>query len=163
MKILAMVKFNEKIAFVLDETPSLTWFKVLSKFDNPALVGTTENNEFASWLTYRYANRKYSTAFAGREILLPMKDGTTFVAQHDWWDNTNITVEMWMQENNLSYGSIVCQSIDNLSSCYVFNSYQVEKSFFDKMVKEYVRTYGNVVHGYHDFEEVLNRRKERKR
>lgn len=161
MKILAMVKFNEKTAFVLDETPSLTWFKV-TKVCDVALIGTTENNEFASWLTYRYSNREYSTAFAGREILLPMKDGTTFVAQHDWWDGTNSAVEMWTQENNLSYGSIVCQSIDNLSSCYVFSSYQVEKSFFDKMVKEYVRTYGNVVHEYWDFEEVLNRRKERK-
>ncbi len=50
MKILAMVKFNEKTAFVLDETPSLTWFKV-TKVCDVALIGTTENNEFASWLT----------------------------------------------------------------------------------------------------------------
>lgn len=69
MKILAVVKFNDYHAFVLDEPIKLTYEKI-----GGMLIGSDETGIFYNCLFYEKPVGRFK-AFAGREFDLPLKDG----------------------------------------------------------------------------------------
>lgn len=129
MKILK-ASYNEYTGYHLcvDKIPEITYEKVGSHY-----VGTaTYRNQiiFSDFLKYGKST-KYSKAFAGREITLKMKDGSTQIIKDDWWDAGSYT------EDGTKYIHVGLATIDSLRNCYVFYAYNINEKFLKKMLNDY--------------------------
>lgn len=129
MKILKAY-YNEWTGYHLcvDKIPEITYEKVGSHY-----VGTAKYNNqiiFSNFLKYS-CHTKYSRAFAGREITLKMKDGSTQIIKDDWWDAGSYT------EDGTKYRHVGLATIDSLRNCFVFYAYNINEKFLKKMLKDY--------------------------
>ena len=79
-KVLAVVKFNQDEALVLDKEPVI-------KYENHEkyLFGLDEYGVFANSYYYDTPSTHFQ-AFAGRKFKIPMTDGTFIDAYGQWWD-----------------------------------------------------------------------------
>lgn len=130
MKILK-ASYNEYCGYHLcvDKIPEITYEKVGSHY-----VGTAKYNNqiiFSDFLKYS-PHTKYSRAFAGREITLKMKDGSTQIIKDDWWDAGSYT------EDGTKYIHVGLATIDSLRNCYVFYAYNINEKFLKKLLDAYL-------------------------
>lgn len=130
MKILK-ASYNEYCGYHLcvDKIPEITYEKIGSHY-----VGTAKYNNqivFSDFLKYS-PHTKYSRAFAGREITLKMKDGSTQIIKDDWWDAGSYT------EDGTKYIHIGLATIDSLRNCYVFYAYNINEKFLNKLLDNYL-------------------------
>ena len=102
-KVEAIVLMNGEEAFVLNRKPQPVY-----EFDGRDLIG--RDGPFVDYLYYQAPSGRFK-AFAGREFRLPMSDGSTVLANGQYWQGSlNGTV------------STAWGTKDYLKSCYVFSN-----------------------------------------
>lgn len=129
MKILKLHKSKEGIYYCLfDVMPKITYEKIGSDYIGSA---TDENGNiiFSDYLGYSRGIGSF-VGFAGREITLPMKDGTVKKIKDHWWDCGSY-------EKHGEFIAIGCGTLKSLQECYVYCSYNINKTAFEKMLDEY--------------------------
>ncbi len=148
-EIVAVVKFNDREAFVLKEEPKL----IYTKYGTDTIIGT--DGVFYQLYGYETPRGSY-TAFAGRKFDLEMDNGEIVKCYGQWWDaTTKKAVEvLGINENNKLNYATAC-SIDNLKKCYVFHGY---KGLSDK-IEEFRKTYTGKVYEYYEYEKILRPKK----
>ena len=150
MKILDIVKFNDRIALVVDEIPELTYEK-----HGIYLTGSDDSGLVFDCLYYDYD--RYAKAFAGREFDLPMKDGTTTHCSGQYWSGR---VSEAAKLIGVELADVTIQTIERLKECYVFSGYQANKAVYRKMVAEFfTNNPGYEIWGYWEYEANLKNRK----
>ena len=130
MKILK-ASYNEYNGYHLcvDKIPEITYEKV-----GPHYVGTAKYRNqivFSDFLQYSRHVGKWK-AFAGREIYLKMKDGSTQIIKDDWWDAGSYT------EDGTKYIHVGLATVDSLRKCYVYYAYNINEKFLHKILDDYL-------------------------
>lgn len=129
MKILKMY-VNRKYAnhsyyCLFDEIPETTYEKIGCDYVGSA-VDESGNVIFSSWLK----RESYGNAFAGREISLPMKDGTVEKIKDYWFDRGSYP-------EHGEFVSIGCGTLEQLQNCYVYYGCCINKKTFETMLADY--------------------------
>lgn len=129
LKILAMVRFNNKWAYVFNRPTRLLYREELID-GRRYLVG--RDGPLCSFLVY--GRDPHSKAFAGREFTLPMEDGSERKVKDVWWSCAS---------PHPGHISITSSDQDTLRSCYVFSGCSCERAALEAMVQEYEERRGN--------------------
>ena len=140
MKILAVVKFNEGHALVLDEAPKLVYKKV-----GNIIYGT--DGLFYKCYEYGRMGENWK-AFAGSKFTLTMEDGEKIECVGQWWDAGQTEVGKIVGR---TIGSATLNTLESLKKCYVFTGYDID------IVKyhEFIKTYTGTVFEYGDYEKII--------
>ncbi|GKW27802.1 hypothetical protein AB6D34_09245 [Pectobacterium brasiliense] len=134
LSIVAVVSMNDGEALVLNRELEL----VYEKMPNGDYVG--EDGPFKNLLFFRHGSGS-SKAFAGRELVLKMKDGTLNKIKNHWWHGLLKDTQ-----------SVFACDIDSLKKCYVFSGgFSVNKEEFDALRS----TYTGPVYPYWDYEKII--------
>lgn len=141
-RILAVVKFNNGEALVLDRKLEL----VYTKYGNKTIVGT----DGIFYQCYYHDCRGGMNAFAGREFDLTMEDGEIVHCNGQWW--SGITKEAQEIIGEEIVWPIV-ESLSELSKCYVFCGYTANKDKY----KALRRTYTGTVFECNEFRDIFIR------
>ncbi|MCA1298005.1 hypothetical protein [Stappia indica] len=150
MKIVAMVRFNKKWAYVFDAP---VCFQYSEETINGVRYLIGRDGPFVRALQYEKAQGRFK-AFAGAEITLSMADGSSRTVKDDWWS----VVPPFSGVTAITYNTV-----DELKRCYVYMGGCVETGALESLVSEYeTRTSGPYGHpaggwryGYYDFEKVI--------
>jgi hypothetical protein len=137
LKIVAVVSMNGGEGFVMNRPLRMLYEKAGKDF-----VGT--DGPFVDRLYYSHGSGRF-VAFAGREITLQMKDGSTEKIKDHWW-------------HGVSKGlvSVPVSSEQELSSCYVFSGLTADPSSLALLRSEYT----GEVYPYWDYEKKIRNTKE---
>lgn len=149
MKILAVVKFNDGEAFVLDETPKL----IYTKHDANTIIGT--DGTFYNF--YSHQHDKYAKAFAGRKFTLPLDTGEVVECSGQWWDGITQTAIDVLGINKTDKRIIyaTAASLDDLKKCYVFYGYKA----LPEPIAALRKTYTGPVWEYWDYQCIVRGKK----
>lgn len=144
-KILAVVKFNDGEALVLEKEPEL----IYTKYDSHTIVGT--DGLFHVCYGYERPDERWK-AFGGRKFELPLSDGTTEFCNGQWWASmtSRAVKELGITEDNKAVSVTAC-SIDNLKRCYVFHGYTSTKQAY----LDFRKTYDGPVYEYREYEKLI--------
>lgn len=145
IKIIAEVKFNEELAYVLNRKVKFTYDKI----DNKTIIGKDEGMiQFYYWdgCVDPFGHK----AFGGREFTLQLSDGTEQHCCGDWWDGMNKTAAKLYDYKDLEY--FIFSTIDQLKKCYVFSGCMCTKQWLEKIKSEYQ----GKVYDYREYEKVIN-------
>lgn len=118
---------NDYHYFVMfDEMPKITYEKVGSNYIGSAQTadGRIIASEFLKW-------EMWGNAFAGRELTLQMKDGTTQKIKDHWFDCGSY-------KEHGEFIGIGAGTLEKLQDCYVYCSYNINKETFEEMVEDYL-------------------------
>lgn len=125
-KVLAVVKFNDNEALVLDKLPELKY-----QLSNRCITGT--DGLFAKCLYYEAPFGRFK-AFAGCEFEINLADGSVVKCNGQYWDgimNEHIKVL------GFNPGRITVNSIDALKTCYVFTGYYANLELINQLRTAY--------------------------
>ena len=145
MRILAVVKFNDREALVLDRSPNLKY----TKYNSNTIIG--KDGLFCSAYFYDSPSKSWQ-AFAGRKFDLQLTDGTVEHCHGQWWDGVNNTSRKIIGDNIIH---ITAASIDQLKKCYVFFGYTSTKELYERFRKNYK----GKVWGYWEYDKYLKHQK----
>jgi len=129
MKIIKLCKaesYGSSHYYVMfDEIPEMTYERIGSSYVGSA---TDENGDivFSRYLKWE----PWGDAFAGRELSLKMKDGTTSIIKDHWFDYGSY------KEHGV-FISIGAGTLESLQECYVYCSYNINRDTFQKMLDDY--------------------------
>ena len=145
MKILKLIQndFGGYYA-VLDEIEKMTYEKIGLDY-----IGSTLDSEGNVIQSHFLKKESYGNAFAGRELVLQMKDGSEHTIKDYWFDNGSY-------KNHGEFVSIGAKTIDELKKCYVYYGMNIKKTVFEKMVEEYLQT--DRLYEYREVEHWINNR-----
>jgi hypothetical protein len=149
-KVLAIVKFNQGEAFVLEQEPVMKY----KKYGNDTIIGT----DGVFYVFYGYERpSKYAQAFGGRKFSLTMEDGEVIECSGQWWDSLTDRAVKELGINNTDNRTIraTACSIDNLKRCYVFHGY----TSLGTKITELINTYNGPVYEYYEYEKILLKQK----
>lgn len=144
-KIEAIVMMNGHEAFVLSDTPRIT-FERHGKF----LFGLDEHGVFAGSYYYQKPSKSWE-AFAGRKFDIPMTDGTIEKAYGQWWDGGGSEFSEAIGGKIIS---VTASTLDRLKKCYVFTSYRAALEEAEKLRA----TYTGKIYEYWEYNAELNGR-----
>mgnify|MGYP001039484638 CR=1 FL=1 len=142
MKIIDIVRFNDRHAYVFDEIPNITYVK----HDN-LLIGSDETETILDCLYYEYprghkeyggyafGGREFDYAFSGREFDLPMKDGTVTHCWGQYWDGRSRECAKVL---GFDICSLTASTKKNLSKCYVFTQFYANKEKLQKLINDFM-------------------------
>ena len=142
IKILAVVKFNDHHAFVLDEPIKYTY----EKFDE-MLIGSDESGIFYNCLFYERPIGQFK-AFAGREFDLPLKDGGTIHCNGQYWDGKSDKASKIKGVNIIP---CTCGYIEDLKQCYVYCGNYADKEKLQRLSGQY----DGKIYEYYDYEKLI--------
>jgi len=128
MKIIKLV-YSEKgkhYYVMFDEVPELTYEKTGGSYVGSA-VDSNGNIIASQYLKYQ----SYGDAFAGRELILNMKDGSIEKIKDHWFDHGSY-------KEHGEFIGIGTGTLKKLQRCFVFFSYNINKETFFKMVEDYL-------------------------
>jgi hypothetical protein len=123
---------------MFDEIPELTYEKIGSDYIGSA-IDNDGNIIFSEHLYYE----SFGNAFAGRELTLKMKDGTETKIKNHWF-----TCGSYKKHGE--FIGVGCGTLESLQNCYVYCSYSINKTTFEKMLAEYYLT--DKEYEYYDIE-----------
>ncbi len=127
MKILKLIKQKHGNYFVVfDEIPKLTYEKIGTNY-----VGSAVNSTGDIVASHFLKKQPFGDAFAGRELTLEMKDGSTEKIKDYWFDHGSY-------EKHGEFVGIGAGTLEELQKCYVYFSYNINKTTFEKMIDEYL-------------------------
>lgn len=127
MKILKLIKQNYGHYFaVFDEIPRIEYEKVGADY-----VGSAVDSNGNIIASNHLKKERFGDAFGGREIALKMKGGSTEKIKDYWFDHGSYA-------QHGEFVSIGAGTVEKLQNCYVYFSYNINKSTFKKMVDEYL-------------------------
>lgn len=110
---------------MFDELPQMTYEKIDLDYVGSVIDGDGDVI-FSEYLGYK----SWSDAFGGRELTLHMKDGTLKKIKDHWWDCG------YCKEHG-EFIAIGASTLESLQDCYVYCSYNINKSTFQKMLDDY--------------------------
>ena len=148
MKIIALVKFNDSIAMVLDEIPKLKYQK---KAD--CLLGS--NGVFLDTLFYERPDDRWK-AFAGRKFDIELDTGEVIHCEGQYWDGVK-PIHKSMVEGDIIH--VTASTLDNLKKCYVFCGYKGIKHEIQKLMSQYK----GIVYEYWDYDRLITSNPYRRR
>jgi len=144
-KIIAVVKFNDGEAFVMEQPIKLEY----TKYGGYTIVGT--DGCFLCCYGYESPGKTWE-AFAGRKFDLQLTDGTVEHCYGQWWDSITKKAREVINDNIIS---VTAKSIDGLKKCYVFSGYYGIETEIKKLRSEYL----GKVYDYWEYEKILKQRK----
>lgn len=147
MKILALVKFNQSVAMVLDEAPKLVYRK-----QGGSILGS--DGTFLSTYYYDRPSPGFY-AFAGRKFDLVMEDGEVVHCEGQYWDGVKDAHRKMVDGEIIS---VTANDIDSLKNCYVFCGYKGVKH----KIKELIDSYNGIVYDYWEYEMLITKNKYRR-
>lgn len=136
LSVVAVVLVNKKEAMVLNRPLALTYER-----DGKDFIGS--DGPFSSLLYYERGGGRF-VAFAGRELALPMKDGTIEKVKDHWWSGSL-----------KGRVSVVIGDVKSLTNCYVFSG---GCSADPGALAELRAAYTGPVYEYWEYEDVLKGR-----
>lgn len=140
-KIIAVVKFNDHEAYVLEKPINLKY----TKYFNHTIVGT--DGIFLSCYCYDSPSPNWK-AFAGREFDIQLTDGTIEHCNGQWWDGITSTAKSVINEEIIG---VTADDAESLKKCYVFTGYYGIKKEIEKIRAEY----NGKIFEYREYEKVL--------
>lgn len=143
-KIIAVVKFNDGEAFVMETPIKLEY----TKYGNDTIIGT--DGYFISCFGYQFD--RHCKAFAGREFDLKLVDGTIEHCNGQWWDSVTSRARDIINGNIIH---VTANNTDRLKNCYVFNGY----CGIEKKINELRSQYKGKIYDYWDYEKILKQEK----
>ncbi|MFA1820581.1 hypothetical protein ACDX78_10420 [Virgibacillus oceani] len=149
MKILKLIKNQGHYFSAFDRLPDITFERIGMNYVGSAL-DNNGNIIFSELLKYQ----PFKGAFAGRELTLKMKDGSTEKIKDHWYAHGSY-------EKHGKFISIGGGTLEELQKCYVYAGFNINKSAFEGMVEEYlsrekiydyweVEKWCNLQHRWHD-------------
>lgn len=149
----AVVKFNNGEALVLNEHPEIKYEKQF-----PYLFGIDQHGVFVNAYKYDPPTPGFE-AFAGREINIPMADGTVTKATGQWWAGGINELEKALGSKIIP---VTINIMEDLKKCYVFYGLKADKQEYEKLRS----SYKGKIYGYWEYEAFIKnlpspRRKDR--
>lgn len=132
LSVVAVVKFNDGEALVLNRPLQMTYERVGNDY-----IGS--DGPFRDALIYSKGSGRF-VAFAGRELSIPMKDGSIQKLKDHWWSGSIA-----------GHKSVVCSDVDSLKRCYVFRGALCDQEALDALRS----TYKGCVYPNRDYEKVI--------
>lgn len=142
-KILAIVKFNQGEALILDKPVEIKYEK-----DGDLLYGTCQHGVFTNSYVYDRPSKGWE-AFGGREFDIPMVDGSVIEASGQWWCGGQSEFSEKIGANLIF---VTANSVENLKRCYVYFDYSAIESKYKKLRETYS---GEVLDYYGAAEELV--------
>lgn len=118
LSVVAVVQFNDEEALVLNRPLQLTYERVGNDY-----IGS--DGPFRDALIYSRGGGRF-VAFAGRELTIAMKDGTTQKLKDHWWSG-----------GIKGYRDVVCSDVESLKRCYVFSGALCDPDSFAALRSSY--------------------------
>lgn len=141
-KILAVVKFNDREALVLDKEISITYVA-----EGYMLFGTDEFGIFCDSQYYEYPTGQ-ERSYGGRLMYWPMKDGTQVVNDGCWWNGREDKLAEHLGEPLVI---ATAKGIEELRDCYGFEGFTAVASKY----KQLRASYTGDVYEYSEYEKLL--------
>ena len=127
MEILKLIKsVHGSYHVVFDEVPEITYEEIRGNY-----VGSTTDLEGNIIASHFLKRERFGKAFAGREIKLKMKNGSTKIIKDYWFDHGSC-------KDHGEFIGIGAGTVKELKRCYVYFSYNINKDTFEKMINEYL-------------------------
>ena len=144
IKIIAEVKCNDGLAYVLNRKVKFTYDKI----DWKTIIGKDEGA-----LQFYYWDGRVGLfgckAFGGREFTLKLSDGTEERCCGQWWDGMNKTSAKLYDYKDLEYFSF--STIDELRKCYVYTLCMCTKQWLESIKAKYQ----GKVYDYWEYEKII--------
>ena len=132
-KLVALVKMNGHLAYVLDEKYSLTY----EQYEN-LLVGSDDTNTFYNVLYYSPCggnpNFGGNYAFGGRKFDLQMKNGTVTHCYGQYWDGRYSDAEKIL---GIEFADFPNGTMEHLRECYVFYGGTIDHKKLNQMMNDF--------------------------
>lgn len=145
IKIEALTKFNDGVAFVLNRKPNLIWRSLNNK---KILYGT--DGVFYNVLGYGACSGS-SKAFGGSKFTVTLEDGEQIECYGQYWSGGHGVVE---KELGIKLCSTPIGTIEGLKSCYVFSGMNADIEKINEL-REVYKSNGGVVYPYYDYEKII--------
>lgn len=127
---------------VVDEFPSqITYEKIGRDY-----VGSSVNENGEVIASHFLQKENYGDAFAGRELQLKMKDGSTETIKDYWFD-------LGSYPGHGEFTSVGIGTPESLRDIYVYSGTSIQADLFEKMLEEYLEK--DTFHAYYDIEKWL--------
>lgn len=149
MKILEVVKINNRFGFVVDEAAPLVYREQLVydrvfKRHERMLIGESSDGRM-DFLTYHnYGSMK---AFAGRELHIQMEDGTQRTIKDVWWSEGAARYE---EANGIHMSDFSYGTLDDMIDCCVFYAGIMRAERLQELINEFYETHPNYSPWDHD-------------
>lgn len=142
MKILEVVKLNNRFGFVVDEAAPLVYheefvFDRAFKRHERMLIGESSDGRM-DFLTYR--NWGSMKAFAGRELHIQMEDGTQRTIKDVWWSEGATRYE---EANGVRISDFSYCTLDGMIDCCVFYAGIMREERLQELINEFYETHPN--------------------
>lgn len=156
MKVVDIVKINDRHAFVFDEIPSVTYEK-----HGSLLIGSDDSGTILDCLYYSACggSRNFggNYAFGGREFDLPLKDGGSVHCYGQYWDGRSSECAKVL---GIEICGLTASTKEDLKKCYVFCGYYADKDKLQKLIDEFISENPDYeVWEYNDYREYLKNEK----
>ena len=143
MEIVAKVKFNDRIALILNERPKLVYHRIGSY-----IIYGTDGVFYNCYRKESYGDNW--KAFGGRKFQLEIEeDGEIVNCYGQWWDAGYSEVSKHL---NINLHDTTAQSLDELKKCYVFTGYHSDKIKLQELVDNCP---DKNVYDYRDYEKII--------
>ncbi len=142
-KIIAVVKFNDHEAFVMQNKINLTY----SKINSYTIVGIN-NSGLVDCFYLEHPTSKRLIAFAGREFDIKLDDGSVEHCHGQWWSGINSEAKEFLRDKIIN---VTANDVDDLKRCYVYTGYHG----IENKIKLLRAAYHGPVYGYYEYEKIL--------
>jgi hypothetical protein len=133
LSVVAVVEVSDREALVLNRPLQLAYKRVGNDY-----IGS--DGPFRSLLYFEKGGGRF-VAFAGRELALPMKNGTIHTVKDHWWSGTL-----------KGHASVITADVESLKQCYVFGGGMCAAP---EELAALRATYTGCVYPYWDYEKVI--------
>jgi len=140
-KIIAMVKFNNGEAIVLENETELKY----TKYGSDTIIGT--DGCFITCYRYETPDENWK-AFSGRKFDLPLTDGTIEHCYGQWWDAITETARKIINDKIIR---VTACDIKSLKECYVFYGYYAKKTDIENLRSGYT----GKIYDYWEYDKLL--------
>lgn len=149
MKILEIVKINNRFGFVVDEAAPLVYheeivFDQAFKRHERMLIGESTDGRMDFLVHEDYGSMK---AFAGRELTIQMEDGTQRTIKDVWW---SAGASAWSAEHGVELHDFSYGTLDGMIDCCVFYASVMRAERLQELINEFYETHPDYTPWDHD-------------
>lgn len=153
MKILDVVRFNQGVAYVVDEKPEKLYQR-LQLEGNQYIYGTDASGVLFRCFQYDRPSERWK-AFGGWKFDLKMQDGSVEHCDGQWWDAGSGAIAKHL---GIELVPVTIQILGRLRECFVFTAEYVDKAKLDVLTEAFNAEHPNyTVWGYRDYEQQVKR------
>ena len=140
MKILEIVKINNRFGFLVDEAAPLVYheefvFDQAFKRTEHMLIGESTDGRMDFLVHHNYGSMK---AFAGRELHIQMEDGTQRTIKDVWWSEGS---SAWAAEHDVELHGFSYGTLDGMIDCCVFFASIMRAERLQELINEFYETH----------------------